>query len=459
MTGLDVPALIDSARAQLSQGRADLEDLVRIRSISAESGDPEQVLASAQKVYDLLAPLGLDPQILRASRPDGSPGAPAVVGRRPAPTGAPTVMLYAHHDVQPVTAHGWDTDPFVATEVDGRLYGRGTADDKAGVMVHVTALRALLEQWGPDDGVGLVVFIEGEEEDGSPSFGDFLRRYRDLLACDVIVIADSDNWSVDDPSLTVSLRGLVQGTLEVATLSTGLHSGMFGGLVPDALMVLSTLLARLWDADGAVAVPGLISATPTDLAGDQQRLRQDAGVLAGVELIGRGPLLDRIWTQPAITVTGIDAPSVANASNTLVPRARAQVTLRIAPGQDADDAAAALTSFLTSTPPFGAQVEFTVADVGRPFAGDVDGPVYDAARWALSHAWGGAAVVQQGIGGSIPFVAELLEVFPDAKVLITGVEDPRTFAHGTNESLSLQVFGNAAVAETLLLARLADRPA
>lgn len=457
MTSLDIDALIAAVQGQLPGARADLEALVAIPSISAESGDPAQVRASAQKVHDLLAEIGLEPQILTAKRPDGADGHPAVVARREGAPGAPTVLLYAHHDVQPVTADGWDTPAFTATEIDGRLYGRGSADDKAGVMVHLTALRTVLSQWGPGEGVGIVVFIEGEEESGSPSFGDFLRRYADLLRCDVIVVADSDNWSVDDPSLTVSLRGLVEGKLEVATLATGLHSGMYGGLVPDALMVLTTVLARLWDEDGDVAVPGLVAGRAADLEITEERLRRDTGVLDGVGFIGKGPLLERIWTKPSITVTGIDAPSVANASNTLVPRARAKVTLRVAPGQDPREAAERLQAFLTADPPFGAHVSFTVGDLGQPFAGEVDGPVYEAARWALGTAWGGATVVEQGIGGSIPFIAELLEVFPEAKVLITGVEDPRTFAHGTNESLSLTVFERAATAETLFLARLAEQ--
>jgi acetylornithine deacetylase/succinyl-diaminopimelate desuccinylase-like protein len=430
--------------------------LVAIPSVSAASGDPAQVRASAEAVAAMFADLGLDTEILQAQRPDGSPGAPAVVATRPAPPGRPTVMLYAHHDVQPTgDPAGWTSAPFEPTERDGRLYGRGTADDKAGVMVHVSALRTLLPRWGDEDGVGLVVFVEGEEEAGSPSFADFLQRHHQRLACDVIVVADSDNWTVHDPSLTVSLRGLVEGTLEVATLATGLHSGMFGGAAPDALMVLCTVLARLWDGDGQVAVPGLVSARAADVDYDEALLARQAGLLDGVRPVGTGTVPDRLWAKPALTVTGIDAPSVEAASNTLVPRARAKVTLRIAPGQDPAAAAGALTEFLQADPPFGAQVRFAVGDLGQAFAADLDGEVYDIARWALSQAWDGATVVEQGIGGSIPFIAELLTAFPQAVVVITGVEDPQTFAHGTDESLDLGVFHRAALAEVLMLAGLA----
>jgi acetylornithine deacetylase/succinyl-diaminopimelate desuccinylase-like protein len=220
-------------------------------------------------------------------------------------------------------------------------------------------------------------------------------------------------------------------------------------------MVLCTVLARLWDGDGQVAVPGLVSARAADVDYDEALLARQAGLLDGVRPVGTGTVPDRLWAKPALTVTGIDAPSVEAASNTLVPRARAKVTLRIAPGQDPAAAAGALTEFLQADPPFGAQVRFAVGDLGQAFAADLDGEVYDIARWALSQAWDGATVVEQGIGGSIPFIAELLTAFPQAVVVITGVEDPQTFAHGTDESLDLGVFHRAALAEVLMLAGLA----
>ena len=453
----DVQALRAALTTAMPGVRADLETLVRIPSVSAAAFDQTHVAASAERVADLLSDTGLDDvRILRATRPDGREGAPAVVARRPAPAGAATVLLYAHHDVQPPGAEGdWTTPAFEPTERDGRLYGRGTADDKAGVMAHVAALRTLLPTWGPDDGVGLVLFVEGEEECGSPSFTDFLSRYRDLLAADVIVVADSDNWDVDTPSLTTSLRGLVEADIEVRTLTHAVHSGMYGGAAPDAMMATTTLLSRLWDGDGAVAVPGLLRTGATDLRVTEVEMRRDAGVADGVDLIGTGSLLSRIWTQPSITVTGIDAPSVATASNTLAPVVTAKLSMRVAPGQDPHEAYEALRDHLVATAPFGASVEVTLKETGQAFAGDVGGPVYEAAGWALSEAWG-APVVHQGIGGSIPFIADYVSAFPGATVLVTGVEDPDTRAHGYDESLHLQVFERACLAETLLLARLSE---
>jgi cysteinylglycine-S-conjugate dipeptidase len=450
----DVHALV----AELMPGvRSDLEALVRIPSVSAAAFDQQHVESSARAVADLLLGAGMpDVEILRAPRPDGSDGAPAVVARRPSPDGACTVLLYAHHDVQPPgREEDWATPAFEPTERDGRLYGRGTADDKAGVMAHVAAIRALLPTWDDDQGLGITVFVEGEEESGSPSFAEFLRTYSDRLAADVIVVADSDNWTVDQPSLTTSLRGLVEVVVEVRTLQHAVHSGMYGGAVPDALMALARLLDRLWDDAGDLAVEGLRRDEAADLDYDEATLRADAGVTEGVHLIGSGTILSRLWTRPSLTVVGIDAPTVANASNTLQPTARAKLSLRIAPGQDPQAAFEALRDRLLASVPFGARVAITLKEKGSSFRGDVEGPVYDTARWALSRAWDGAAVVHSGIGGSIPFIADLKEQFPDATVLVTGVEDPDTRAHGYDESLHLKVFERACLAETLLLHALA----
>lgn len=442
--------------ALLPQARADLARLVAIPGVSAL--DAGAVAQSAAAVHELLAGLGLDVRTVTGRRPDGTAGLPAVLATRPAPPGRPTVLLYAHHDVQPPGDLAlWRTDPFQATEVDGRLYGRGTADDKAGLMVHVTALRALLAQWGPDDGVGVVVFVEGEEESGSASFADLLATHHDALAADVIVVADSDNWTPQDPSLTVSLRGMVMADLEVATLRQGLHSGLFGGPVPDAVMALTTLLARLWDEDGALAVPGLQGARRTGLTVTDEEYARQAGLREGVRLIGTGALLDRVWNQAALTVTGIDVPGVPQAANVLLPSARARLVLRVPPDRDPGECSAALADFLTTDPPFGARVTYTLTDTGRGFAAPLDGPVYDTARQALGQAFG-RDVVEQGVGGSIPFIADLTGAFPQATVVVTGVEDPQTFAHAANESLHLGLFANAALAETLFLSSLEPPP-
>ena len=341
------------------------------------------------------------------------------------------------------------SSPFEPTERDGRLYGRGTADDKAGIATHLAAFRA--HDGAPP--VGVTVFVEGEEESGSPSLSRLLSAHRDLLAADVIVIADSDNWSTDIPSLTVSLRGLADCVVEVATLDHGLHSGMWGGVVPDALTVLVRLLASLHNDDGTVAVAGLHEATASDVDYTPERVRADTGLLDGVSEIGSGSVAQRLWAKPAITVIGIDATPIAQSSNTLIPKARAKVSMRVAPGGDAAEHLAALTRHLERHVPWGARVTVTPGDVGQPYAIDATGPVYDAARQAFAEAWGHAAV-DTGVGGSIPFIAEFAAAFPEAKILVTGVEDPDTQAHSINESLHLGVLERAATAEALLLRSL-----
>ena len=426
--------------------RADLENLVRIESVWADPDRRGEVQRSAEEVAKLLSEAGFgDVRIVAEG------GAPAVIAHHPPPPGAPTVLLYAHHDVQPEGDRSqWHSEPFEPTERDGRLYGRGTADDKAGIATHLAAFRA--HNGNPP--VGVTVFVEGEEESGSPSLSRLLAAHRDALAADVIVIADSDNWSTEVPSLTVSLRGLADCIVEVATLDHGLHSGMWGGVVPDALSVLVRLLASLHDDEGNVAVDGLHESTAAPVEYTPERVRADTGLLDGVQEIGSGSVAQRLWAKPAITVVGIDTTPIAKASNTLTPRARAKVSMRVAPGGDAAEHLAALTRHLEQHTPWGAQVTVTPGDVGEPYAIDPSGPVYDAARAAFRQAWGNDAI-DAGVGGSIPFIAAFASAFPDAKILVTGVEDPDTQAHSINESLHLGVLERAATAEALLLDRLA----
>jgi acetylornithine deacetylase/succinyl-diaminopimelate desuccinylase-like protein len=420
--------------------------------VSNADFDQAHVEASAAAVATLLTEAGMpEVQVLRADRPDGTPGAPAVVARRPAPAGAPTVLLYAHHDVQPPgSADDWDTDPFVPTEKDGRLFGRGAADDKAGVVAHLGALRVL----GDELGVGVTVFVEGEEEIGSPSFTRFLHTYADLLRADVIVVADSSNWKVGVPGLTTSLRGLVDLEVEVAVLDHAVHSGMFGGPVLDAVTLLSRLIATLHDDEGSVAVAGLTTAPDPAVDYDEDALRADAGVLDGVRLAGTGPLTARLWTRPTIAVIGLDAPRVATASNTITPKATAKLSMRVAPGEDPARALEALRTHLVGHAPFGARVTVKDGELGKPFQAPADSTAMQAARAAFADAWG-TDPVDIGIGGSIPFIADLLEVFPQAAILVTGVEDPDSRAHGANESVHLAELEKVVLAEALLLARLA----
>ncbi len=437
--------LVEQVRDVLPSVRRDLEDLVRIESVWADPARHSEVQRSAQAVANLLAAAGFDDVEIVSEG-----GGPAVIARYPAPPGAPTVLLYAHHDVQPEGDHSqWASPPFEPTERGGRLYGRGTADDKAGIATHLAAFRA----HGGKPPVGVTVFVEGEEESGSPSLGRLLDAHRDKLAADVIVLADSGNWSTDVPALTVSLRGLADCVVEVATLDHGLHSGMWGGVVPDALMALTRLLASLHDDDGNVAVAGLHESDAANIDYPPQQVREETGLLDDVREIGSGSVTRRLWAKPAITVIGIDTTPVAQSSNTLIPRARAKISMRVAPGGDAKAHLDALTRHLESHAPWGARVTVAPGDIGQPYAIDATGPTYDAVRGAFREAWG-TDPVDLGQGGSIPFIAIFAEAFPDAKILVTGVEDPATQAHSVNESLDLGVLERAATAEALLLARL-----
>lgn len=425
--------------------RRDLEALTRIPSVSLGSFDQSHVDQSAEAVAALLRAEGLEVQIVREG------GAPAVLARKPGPAGAPTVTLYAHHDVQPPGDESdWDSKPFEPVERDGRLYGRGAADDKAGVMAHIAALRAHADHLP----VGVNIFVEGEEEAGSESLPTILDKHGDALAADAIVLADSQNWQIGTPALTTTLRGLVRAVVTVRTLSHSVHSGMFGGPLPDALTALAQLLTRLHDEKGDVAVPGLVTDEVTELAYDEQRLRAESGALPGTRLIGTGSILQRLWGKPTMTVIGIDAPSVATASNTLVASARAKLSMRIAPSQDPQAAWEALRDFVLAQDVWGAQIEIDLDDVGPGFSADTEGPVYDATRAAFSQAWDGTDPVDIGVGGSIPFVAAFAERFPQAAILVTGVEDPDTRAHGANESLHLGEFERVCLAEALLLEQL-----
>ena len=427
--------------------RADLDRLVRIPSVSADPAAAPHLAASAREVAALLRAAGLpEVEVVTAGG-----GQPAVLGHRPGPPGAPTVLLYAHHDVQPPgDAAAWDSDPFEPAERDGRLYGRGAADDKAGVAVHLAALRA----HGDRLPVGVTVLVEGEEEIGSPALPEFLAAYAARLRADVLVLADSINWTVDVPALTTSLRGGANVTVEVRTLHHGVHSGAYGGPVPDALTALCRLLATLHDERGDVAVAGLARGRTGPLDLIEERLRADAGMLAGVHLIGTGSLTERLWAHPAIAVIGVDAPAVRAASNTLIPVARAKVSLRVAPSDDAARAREALVAHLKTSAPWGVHVSAEPGGTVAPYAARAGGPAYLAAHAALASAWGRPAV-DIGVGGSIGFVTAYAAAFGDAEILITGVEDPGTRAHGANESLDLAVFERACLAEALLLRDLA----
>ena len=425
---------------------ADLHRLISIPSISSMPEHDADVAACADAVSGLFRDLGASEVKLL----DGG-GKPAVWANFPGPEGTPTVLLYAHYDVQPTgDADAWTSPAFEPTERDGRLYARGSADDKGGVALHLAALRV----FNGKPPVGVKVFIEGEEEVGSPTMPTLLDRYRDELAADVYVVADSVNWEVGKPSLTTSLRGVADCQVTVSTLAEGLHSGQFGGVVPDALTALCRLLATLHDEAGNVAIEGLVTGTAPDLDYPEDRLLEETGLLEGVSQIGDGSVVERMWFKPAASVLAIDATPVAKASNTLIPSARAKVSVRLVPGQDPAAAAKALEDHLRRNAPWGAHVDVVAGQCGAPGRITLEGERAEAAKTAFREAFGVDAV-EIGCGGSIPIVAEFADRNPGALVLVTAVTDPNSRMHGIDESLDLGDFAKAALAETLLLNNLA----
>lgn len=439
--------------AELPAMLSTLETLVKIPSVSSDSARQGDLRASANTVLDLFRELGFDGGVCHATTPEGIVGKPAVlVARRISPE-APTVLLYAHHDVQPAgELDRWEKEPFQMTVEGDRIFGRGAADDGAGIVVHLGALRALLAE-AADLPVNVVVFIEGEEEIGSPSFEAFLEDYRDELRADVIVVADSNNWTVDIPALTSSLRGVVSCDVSVRVLEHAVHSGMFGGPILDAVTLSARLISTLHDEDGNVAVAGLGGTDIADVEWPESDLRSDASVVDGYRLAGTGDLAARVWTKPALAVIGLDARPVAESSNTIAPECTFRLSLRTVPGQDPARSQQALVEHLLSHAPFGARVTVTPQEVGPGYEADLATTNAELLRRALAQAWG-TDPVNIGVGGSIPFISDFQRVFPEAEVLVTGVEDPQSNAHSENESASVKVIRNAALAEALFLMEL-----
>jgi len=448
----------------MARHRADLESLIRIPSISAQEFDPAQVRRAATAVRDLLEERGLQRAHLLEVDSATGPGHPAVAAEHlAAGPDAPTVLLYAHHDVQPPgDPADWTSPAFDPTEREGRLFARGAADDKAGILVHVAAVDAWLSAEGRLP-VNVKVLIEGEEEIGSPNLHRLLERHGDALQADLVVVTDSDNASVGVPAITYALRGAAHCVVEVRALDHAVHSGMYGGPVPDAITGLIRVLAALTDDNGAVVaalaedlrVPSLAELDRlVDV--DEGVLRRDAGMLPGVEFIGDPTvsLAERLWMRPSVTVTGIDAPSVAQAINALPPVARAQISLRVAPGQDPVRALERLVRHLEASTPWGLSVTVTRGAVADPYLVEPAGLVFEAAERALAAAFG-APVVYQGVGGSIPLLAPLTQALGGAPALLTGVEDPDTRAHGPDESLHLADWHSACLGEAYLFAELA----
>jgi cysteinylglycine-S-conjugate dipeptidase len=433
----------------MPQLKEELARLVAIPSVSA-SGYPEETRPALQEAHDAIAGLFRDAGVEQVASLDLPDTAPVITGEIPASEGAPTVLLYGHYDVVGAGEESaWSSPPYEATERNGAIYGRGTADSKANILVHVGALRA----WEGRPPVGVKLLIEGQEEVGSvletPSrLGQF--------AADALLIADGGNIRPGEPSLTISIRGDASVTVEARTLASPKHSGQYGGAAPDALIALLHALASLHDEQGNVAVPGLRREAWTGVTDTDEEFRELAEVIDGVALIGSGGLGERIWTGPAITVTGIDAPSVDGAVNAVSAHARARLNVRIHPEQDAAEAQAAVMRHLEEARPFGIPLEVQGGDVGNGFRGKTEGPAWDAMVSAMEGAWGGPAV-QIATGGAIPLVKALTDAIPDATVLLYGVTDKFANIHGPDERVLVDEFEKVLLAETLFFEKYSKR--
>ncbi len=448
---MDDRALRERIAAGMPRAIDELERLVRIPSMGYPGYDPANVRASAETTRDILIEAGVtDARLLEL---DG--GHPAVFGAIPGPDGAPTVLLYAHHDVQPEgPLEQWDTPPFEPVVKGGRMYGRGAADDKSGIVVHAAAIRALLADGLPP--VSIKVVVEGEEECSTEHLPELVQGNADLLRADVAVIADGGNYRTGVPTLNSSIRGVTDIVVQVRVLPRAQHSGSYGGPIPDAITALARIIASLHHDDGSVAIEGLQRFGWTGMQIPEDEFREESGVLDQVELIGAGSLSDRLLTGPAVAVLGFDAPAIAGSSNQIVPFARARVSLRIAPGDDPVAARQALVNHLRSHAPWGVEVTFEGTsgfEAGHGHLVDTTRPASRAAMDALARAYGREAI-EMGSGGSIPLVPMLTQTFPGIEILIWGAMDERSFIHSVNESVELSEVERITLAEALFLRNL-----
>jgi acetylornithine deacetylase/succinyl-diaminopimelate desuccinylase-like protein len=428
---------------------------VALKAISAHGITGPQMKRSAQFVADQMKQVGVDARVVQSVNPDGTPGAFEVVGEKHVSDDAPTVLLYAHHDVQPVDDPSeWKTDPWKLTIEGDRAYGRGSVDDGGGLAIHRGAIGAL----GDDLPVNVKIFFEGEEEMGSQSFIPFLKAHRSDFAADAIIVCDSGNWEPTIPSLTTSLRGEAECDVKVTVLKHSIHSGQYGGPVLDANTLAAMLISSMYDKQGNVAIPGIASQPVVgglDQDYDEKQLREDTSVVDGYQFAGSGSLASRLWVKPSLAVIGFDAHPVDGSFNVLASSARFRLSLRTAPSQDAHEALRALVNFIQSHRPYGAQVEVTALTAGTGWAMDPSAQITKVAEQSLADGYG-VQPINQGQGGSIPFIPELQKLFPTAKVLVTGPEDPISAAHSPNESISLTGLKGGIAAEALMLQRFAN---
>ncbi|EST19147.1 dipeptidase [Streptomyces niveus] len=449
---MSVSPIAETVASLMPRARTELAELVAFRSVADPAQFPRsECEAAAAWVADALRAEGFQ-DVETLDTPDGTQ---SVYGFLPGPEGAPTVLLYAHYDVQPpLDESAWASPPFELTERDGRWYGRGAADCKGGFVMHLLALRALKAAGGVP--VGVKVIVEGSEEQGTGGLERYAEEHPELLAADTIVIGDTGNFRVGLPTVTATLRGMTMLRVQVDTLEGNLHSGQFGGAAPDALAALIQLLASLRSEDGSTTVDGLAADADWDgLAYPEADFRKDAKVLDGVGLIGRDTVADRVWARPAVTVVGIDCPPVVGATPSLQASARAQISLRVPPGQDAAEATKLLTAHIEAHTPWGARVAVEQVGQGQPFRADTASPAYTSMAEAMRVAYPGEEMQTAGMGGSIPLCNTLAALYPEAEILLIGLSEPEAQIHAVNESVSPEELERLSVAEAHFLVNYA----
>ncbi|MFF3643440.1 dipeptidase [Streptomyces sp. NPDC002564] len=444
--------IAETVASLMPKAKAELTELVAFKSVADFDQFPKsESEAAANWVADSLRAEGFQ-DVALLDTPDGTQ---SVYGFLPGPEGAPTVLLYAHYDVQPpLDEAAWATPPFELTERDGRWYGRGSADCKGGVIMHLLALRALKADGGVP--VNVKVIAEGSEEQGTGGLERYAEEHPELLTADTIVIGDAGNFRVGLPTVTSTLRGMTLVRLSIDTLEGNLHSGQFGGAAPDALAALVRVLDSLRAEDGSTTVDGLTSDAVWDgLQYEEDAFRKDAKVLDGARLIGEGTVADRIWARPAVTVLGIDCPPVVGATPSVQAGARALISLRVPPGVDAAEATKLLQAHLEAHTPWGARVRTEQIGQGQPFRADTSSPAYAAMAEAMSEAYPGEEMQYAGQGGSIPLCNTLSTLYPRAEILLIGLSEPEAQIHAVNESVSPEELERLSVAEALFLQKYA----
>lgn len=444
--------IAETVASLMPRAKAELAELVAFQSVADETVAPrEECEAAARWVAGALRAQGFE-DVALLDTPDGSQ---SVYGVLPGPAGAPTVLLYAHYDVQPMLDESaWLSPPFELTERDGRWYGRGAADCKGGFVMHLLALRALEANGGVP--VTVKMIVEGSEEQGTGGLERYARAHPELLTADAIVIGDTGNFRVGLPTVTATLRGMTMIRVRIDTLEGNLHSGQFGGAAPDALAALIRVLDSLRAEDGSTVIDGLPARAEWDgLQYPEEEFRRDARVLPGVALPGSGTVADRIWARPAVTVIGIDCHPVAGATPSVPATARAQISLRVPPGQDAAEATALLFAHIEKHTPWNARVSLEQVGQGQPFKADVTSPAYTSMAEAMRVAYPGEEMQASGMGGSIPLCNTLAALYPEAEILLIGLSEPEAQIHAVNESVSPEELERLSVAEALFLANYA----